>query len=151
MFIPQGVIPALLLPFFDHLSIDEASYRAHVRGVSTTPGIRAITINAHASVRAIKDWSANPQPHERQTRVLQSLDPAVHVLTNHSSWLLSSLVLGCHGLLLGSGSVIAPLQAQLYAAAVGELSHAQAFANRIIPSAEVFYTEPWVDMHNRMK
>ena len=37
------------------------------------------------------------------------------VLTTHSAWLLSSLVLGCHGLLSGSGSVIADLQAQMMA------------------------------------
>jgi 4-hydroxy-tetrahydrodipicolinate synthase len=55
-------------------------------------------------------------------------------------------------LLSGSGSVIAPLQAQLYAAVqAGDLTHAQSMANRIFPTAEVFYTEPWVDMHNRMK
>ena len=27
-FVPQGVIPAVLLPFHDDLSIDEASFRA---------------------------------------------------------------------------------------------------------------------------
>ena len=265
MFVPHGVIPALLLPFFDDFSIDEASYRTHVRDVAKTPGISAITINAHASevgsctfeeqrrileltmeevgdqlpvvhgvyadgsfqaqeiakmateggasallvfpsgittfgqrpemavehfkriaevsplplilfqyplatgqgypmatllqimeqvptVRAIKDWSANPQLHERQIRVLQGLNPAVNVLTTHSAWLLSSLVLGCNGLLSGSGSVIASLQAELFAAVqAGNLPLAQSLSNRIFPTAEVFYTDPWVDMHNRMK
>lgn len=67
-------------------------------------------------MRAIKDWSANPQLHERQIRVLQSRAPAVNVLTTHSAWLASSLVLGCNGLLSGSGSVIAGLQARLWRA-----------------------------------
>ena len=49
--------------------------------------------------------------HERQIRLLQSRSPTVNVLTTHSAWLLSSLVLGCQGLLSGSGSVIADLQA----------------------------------------
>ena len=70
-------------------------------------------------MRAIKDWCANPQLHERQIRVLQSRARPVNVLTTHSSWLLSSLVLGCNGLLSGSGSVIADLQAQLFRAVQG--------------------------------
>ena len=261
MFVPAGVIPAVLLPFHDDLSIDEASYRAHLRDVSAVEGLSAITVNAHASevasctfdeqrrileisreelalpivngvyadgsleaariarmaqqggasallvfppaiytfgqrpemalahfkriadatelplilfqyplaggqgyplatltrivdevptVRAIKDWCANPQLHERQIRVLQSR--SVNVLTTHSSWLLSSLVLGCKGLLSGSGSVIADLQARLFRAVrAGDLAEAKRLHDRITPTAEVFYAEPWVDMHNRMK
>jgi len=262
---PRGVIPAVLLPFFEDLSIDEASYRSHLRDVTSVAGISAITVNAHASevasctaeeqkrvlaitqdeigarlpivngvyadgsleaarlarmahdggasallvfpsgiftfgqrpemavahfrriadatdlplivfqyplangqgyplatlmkiieavptVRAVKDWSANPQLHERQIRALQSLQPAVNVLTTHSAWLFSSLVLGCNGLLSGSGSVIADLQAQLFAAIQsGNLPLAREIHERIWPTIEVFYTEPWVDMHNRMK
>jgi 4-hydroxy-tetrahydrodipicolinate synthase len=262
MFVPAGVIPAVLLPFHDDLSIDEASYRTHLRDVSAVEGISAITVNAHASevasctfdeqrrvleiskeelgalpivngvyadgsleaariarmaekggaaallifpssifsfgqrpemalahfkriadatdlplilfqyplaggqgyplptlirlldevpsIKAIKDWCANPQLHERQIRVLQSR--SVNVLTTHSSWLLSSLVLGCKGLLSGSGSVIADLQARLFRAVqVGNLEEARKLHARITPTAEVFYAEPWVDMHNRMK
>jgi 4-hydroxy-tetrahydrodipicolinate synthase len=264
-YLPQGVIPAALLPFHEDLSIDAASYRSHLRDVAAVEGISAITINAHASevascsfdeqklvleitqdeigarvpivngiyaegsleaariarmahaggasallvfpsgiytfgqrpemavehfrriaevtdlplilfqyqpasgqgyplatllkiveavptVRAIKDWSANPQLHERQIRALQSRTPAVTVLTTHSAWLLSSLVLGCNGLLSGSGSVIADLQAQLFRAVrANDLASARKLNDRIWPTAEVFYTEPWVDMHNRMK
>jgi 4-hydroxy-tetrahydrodipicolinate synthase len=259
------VIPAVLLPFHDDLSIDERSYRAHLRDVAGVEGISALTVNAHASevascsfeeqrrvleitqdevgarvpivngiyaegsleaariarmahdggasallvfpsgvftfgqrpemavahfkriadatdlplivfqyplaggqgyplatllkiieavpsVRAIKDWCANPQLHERQIRTLQSLAPPVSVLTTHSAWLFSSLVLGCDGLLSGSGSVIADLQAQLFRAVQrDDLAAARAIHDRIWPTVEVFYTEPWVDMHNRMK
>jgi 4-hydroxy-tetrahydrodipicolinate synthase len=228
MFVPAGVIPAVLLPFHEDLSIDEPSYRSHLRDVARVEGISAITVNAHASevasctfeeqrrileisrdqlgslpivngvyadgsleaariakmaqdggasallvfpsgittfgqrpemalahfrriadatdlplilfqyplaggqgyptstlleivekvpsVKAIKDWSANPQLHERQIRLLQSRARPVNVLSTHSAWLLSSLVLGCNGLLSGSGSVIADLQAQLFQA-----------------------------------
>ena len=263
-FVPAGVIPAVLLPFHEDLSIDEASYRRHLRDVASVEGVSAITVNAHASevasctfdeqrrvleiskeelgelpivngvyadgsleaariarmaeaggasallvfpsaiysfgqrpemalahfkriadatslpliafqyplangqgyplstltrildevasVRAIKDWCANPQLHERQIRLLQSRTPPVNVLTTHSSWLMSSLVLGCNGLLSGSGSVIAELQAQLFAAVkTNDLEKAKAIHDRITPTAEVFYSEPWVDMHNRMK
>jgi len=261
---PAGVIPAVLLPFHDDLSIDEASYRSHLRDVASVEGISAITVNAHASevasctfdeqrrvlevtqeelgalpivngvyadgsleaariakmaeqggasallvfppgiytfgqrpemavthfrriadatslplilfqyplaggqgyptstllrildevpsVRAIKDWCANPQLHERHVRLLQSRARPVNVLSTHSSWLLSSLVLGCAGLLSGSGSVIADLQAQLFRAVkAGKLDEAKKIQDRITPTAEVFYAEPWVDMHNRMK
>jgi 4-hydroxy-tetrahydrodipicolinate synthase len=104
------------------------------------------------TVRAIKDWCANPQLHERQVRLLQSRTPPVNVLTTHSSWLFSSLVLGCNGLLSGSGSVIADLQAQLFRLVKSNrLEDAKAIHDRITPTAEVFYSEPWVDMHNRMK
>ncbi len=264
-YLPQGVIPAALLPFHEDLSIDSASFRSHLRDLASVEGISAITINAHASevascsfdeqklvldlaqdeigarvpivngvyaegsleaariakmahgggasallvfpsgvysfgqrpemamehfrriaevtdlplilfqyppaggqgyplatllkiveavptVRAIKDWSANPQLHERQIRALQSRTPPVAVLTTHSAWLLSSLVLGCHGLLSGSGSVIAELQARLFRAVqANDLASARKLNDRIWPTAEVFYTEPWVDMHNRMK
>jgi 4-hydroxy-tetrahydrodipicolinate synthase len=263
--IPQGVIPAVLLPFNEDLSIDEASFRAHLRDVASAEGLAAITINAHSTevasctfdeqkrvlaiakdeigarlpivhgvyaegsleaariaemaekgsasallvfppgpftmgqrpemavehfrriagasdlpiiafqyplaggqgypletllkiveavpqVRAIKDWCASPQLHERQIRALQSLNPQVNVLTTHSSWLMSSLVLGANGLLSGSGSVIAGLQAQLFRAVrAGDLATAKQINDRIWPTAEVFYSEPWVDMHNRMK
>ena len=263
--VPQGVIPAVLLPFHEDLSIDEPSFRAHLRDVASVEGLSAITINAHSTevascsfeeqkrvlavakdeigkrlpivhgvyaegsleaariakmatdggaaallvfppgpftmgqrpemavehfrrvagasdlpivafqyplsggqgypletllaiaaavpqVRAIKDWCASPQLHERQIRALQSLTPPVNVLTTHSSWLLSSLVLGANGLLSGSGSVIAGLQAKLYRAVrANDLDTAKAINDRIWPTAEVFYSEPWVDMHNRMK
>ena len=264
-YVPQGVIPAVLLPFHEDLSIDEAAYRAHLREVASVEGVAAITTNAHASevascsfdeqrrvleltqeeigarlpivngiyaegsleaqrlarmaaaggaaallvfppgiytfgqrpemalehfkriaevtdlplivfqyplaggqgypmgtlericdavptVRAIKDWCANPLLHERHIRALQSRARPVNVLTTHSAWLFSSLVLGCKGLLSGSGSVIADLQAQLFHAVQEQnLAKAKAIHERIYPTAEAFYAEPFVDMHNRMK
>src|SRR5918912_542781 len=51
-------------------------------------------LDAVPSVRAIKDWCANPQLHDRQIRALQSRPRPVNVLTTHSSWLFSSLLLG---------------------------------------------------------
>ncbi len=109
-------------------------------------------IEAVPQLAAIKDWCASPQLHERQVRTLQSLDPPVNVLTTHSSWLISSLVMGCSGLLSGSGSVIAELQAKLFRAVrANDLATARKINERIWPTAEAFYAEPWVDMHNRMK
>src|SRR6185436_7942778 len=48
-YIPHGVIPAVLLPFDAELEIDEANFRKHLRDVGSTPGITAITINAHST------------------------------------------------------------------------------------------------------
>jgi 4-hydroxy-tetrahydrodipicolinate synthase len=264
-FTPKGVIPAVILPFHDDLSIDEASFRKHLRDVSATEGLTAVTVNAHStevasctfdeqkrvleiasdeigakmpiingiwadgsleaariakmataggasallvfppapftlgqntamavehfkriadvsdlpiivfqyplatgqgypnetllrmveqvpSIRAIKDWAGSVQQHEWHVRNLQSLARPVTVLSTQSSWLMSSLVLGCNGLLSGSGSVIPDLQAQLFRAVqAGDLKAAQELNDRIFPLASVFYSQPWVDMHNRMK
>lgn len=264
-YVPHGVIPAVLLPFNDDLSIDEKSFRAHLRDVGATQGISALTINAHSTevasctfdeqrrvlevaqdeigaklpiingvwadgsleaariarmaadggasallvfppapftlqqspemalahfkriadasdlpiivfqyplatgqgyprdtllkmceqvptIRAIKDWAGNVPQHEMHIRTLQTLPRPVNVLTTHSAWLFSSVVLGCNGLLSGSGSVIADLQAQLFRAVqANDLATAKKLNDRIYPTARVFYAEPWADMHNRMK
>jgi 4-hydroxy-tetrahydrodipicolinate synthase len=264
-YVPHGVIPAVLLPFADDLSIDEKAFRKHLSDVAATDGLSGITINAHSTevascsfdeqrgvleiaqdevggrmpivngiwadgsieaariarmaeqggasallvfppapftlgqtpamavehfkriadatslplivfqyplatgqgypretllqmieavptIRAIKDWAGNVPQHEMQVRVLQSLKRPVNVLTTHSAWLLSSLVLGCNGLLSGSGSVIPDLQAALFRAVQrNDLAEARRLNDRIYPLARVFYAEPWADMHNRMK
>ncbi|HTH34687.1 MAG TPA: dihydrodipicolinate synthase family protein [Xanthobacteraceae bacterium] len=264
-YVPHGVIPAVLLPFFDDLSIDEKRFRKHLRDVAATEGISAITINAHSTevascsfeeqrrvlaiaqdeiggrlplvngiwadgsleaariarmaeeggasallvfppapftlqqspamavehfkriadasslpiiafqyplatgqgyprdtllkmveavptIRAIKDWAGNVSQHEMHIRELQSLPRPVNVLSTHSAWLFSSLVLGCNGLLSGSGSVIPDLQAALFKAVqANDLAEARRLNDRIYPLARVFYADPWVDMHNRMK
>ena len=104
------------------------------------------------SIRAIKDWIANVPHHEWHIRTLQNLARPVNVLTTHSSWLFSSLVLGPNGLLSGSGSVIADLQAKLFRAVQSnDLAEAKRLNDRIEPMARVFYADPFVDMHNRMK
>jgi 4-hydroxy-tetrahydrodipicolinate synthase len=264
-YLPHGVIPAVLLPFNEDLSIDERSFRSHLRDVAATRGLSAITINAHSTevascsfdeqrrvldiaqdevgdrlplvngiwadgsieaariarmaaaggasallvfppapftlgqspdmalahfkriadatelpiiafqyplatgqgyprdtllrlvdevptIRAIKDWSGNVPQHEMHVRTLQSLPRPVNVLSTHSAWLLSSLVLGCNGLLSGSGSVIPDLQAELFRAVqANDLATARRVNDRIYPLARVFYADPWADMHNRMK
>jgi 4-hydroxy-tetrahydrodipicolinate synthase len=264
-FVPQGVIPAVLLPFHDDLSIDEQSFRAHLRDVGAVPGLSAITINAHSTevasctgdeqrrvmeitgeevgdrlpiihgvwadgsleaariarqaqrggasallvfppapfalgqsagmalahfktisdatdlplivfqyplatgqgypaatlerlfdevptIRAIKDWTPLVPQHESQIRALQGRARPINVLSTNSAWLLSSLVLGCNGLLSGSGSVIADLQAKLFRAVkLNDLAEARRLNDRIYPMARVFYADPFIDMHNRMK
>src|SRR5215475_15457510 len=63
-YVPHGVIPAVLLPFHDDLSIDEKSFRAHLRDVGATQGISALTLNAHSTEVASCTF-------EEQRRVLQ--------------------------------------------------------------------------------
>jgi 4-hydroxy-tetrahydrodipicolinate synthase len=104
------------------------------------------------TIRAIKDWINNVPHHEWHVRTLQSLPRPVNVLTTHSAWLFSSLVLGCNGLLSGSGSVIADLQAALFhAVKANDLTEAKRLNDRIDPLMRVFYADPAIDMHNRMK
>ncbi len=104
------------------------------------------------SIRAIKDWSNDPMLHERHIREFPALSRPVTVLTTHSAWLMSSLVMGAGGLLSGAGSVIADLQVALYQAVVAkDLARAQSINDRIYPLVQAFYTPPFLDMHNRMK
>jgi 4-hydroxy-tetrahydrodipicolinate synthase len=45
----SGVIPACLLPLHDDLSIDQKSYRKHLRDLAAVRGLAAVTVNGHAS------------------------------------------------------------------------------------------------------
>jgi 4-hydroxy-tetrahydrodipicolinate synthase len=103
-------------------------------------------------IQAIKDWCNDPMLHERHIWTLHGLSRPVSVLSTHSAWLMSSLVMGCDGLLSGAGSVIADLQVALFRAVQGQdLARAQATNRRIHPVAQAFYAPPFLDMHNRMK
>ncbi|MEX0794485.1 MAG: dihydrodipicolinate synthase family protein [Pirellulaceae bacterium] len=104
------------------------------------------------TIHAIKDWCNDPKLHEQHIRELHALDRRVNVLSTHSAWLLSSLVLGCDGLLSGAGSVVAHLQVALFEAIKrGDLPAAQAINDKLYPTVQAFYCDPVVDMHNRMK
>lgn len=106
----------------------------------------------YPTIRAIKDWCNDPHLHERHIRELHALDQPVRVLSTHSMWLLSSLVLGCDGLLSGAGSVIAKLQVALFQAVQSnDLKTARAINEQIYPTVRAFYADPLLDMHNRMK
>ena len=104
------------------------------------------------TIKAIKDWSNDPMVHEKHIKTFQNLPNPVNVLTTHSSWLMSSLVMGARGLLSGAGSVIASLQVELFnAVKVKNLESAQKINDQIFPLAQAFYSPPFLDMHNRMK
>ncbi len=108
--------------------------------------------DAVPGVVAIKDWCNNPVQHERNIRLLHEMGRGFSVLTTHSAWLMASLAMGADGLLSGAGSVIAGLQARLWAAVQsGDLAAARAVNDLIWPITNAFYTDPFLDMHNRMK
>ena len=48
-YVPHGVMPAVLLPFADDLSIDEKGFRKHLSDVAATEALSAITVNAHST------------------------------------------------------------------------------------------------------
>ena len=108
--------------------------------------------DAVPSIRAVKDWSGDAMAHERNIRALQIAAAAGQRADDASAWLMSSLVLGCNGLLSGAGSVIADLQVALFRAVrANDLAAARAINDRIYPLAQAFYAPPFLDMHNRMK
>jgi 4-hydroxy-tetrahydrodipicolinate synthase len=101
---------------------------------------------------AIKDWSQDIVVFERNLRALHSLGRPFSVLTTYSQSLLPSLALGADGLLSGHGSIVAPLQVEMWEAVQrGDLKKARVIAEQLFILTEVFYAEPFLDMHNRMK
>lgn len=104
------------------------------------------------SVRAIKDRCNHPVMHEQTIRTMQSMKRPVHVLTTHSAWLLSSLVLGCNGMLSGAGSVFAADHVALWNAVQNDdLTTARAISDRLYDLNARFYKSPILDMFTRMK
>jgi 4-hydroxy-tetrahydrodipicolinate synthase len=104
------------------------------------------------TIRAVKDWCADPILHERHIRTLQARPRPVTLLTTHSAWLMASLTMGAGGLLSGAGSVVADLQVALFEAVKAkDLARAQATNDRLYPVQQAFYAPPFLDMHNRMK
>jgi len=104
------------------------------------------------NVVAVKEWSNDIYVYERNYRELKSLDKHISVLTSFSKSLLASLCIGADGILSGHGSVIADIQVQLFNAVQNkDLSLARKIAEKLYPLVRVFYADPFVDMHNRMK
>lgn len=118
-----------------------------------TPFETMLTLFAQVpSIVAVKDWCHDGRQHERNIRVLQNLPRPVQVLSTHSAWAMSSLTMGCAGLLSGAGSVVAALQVELYRAVqANDLVRAKTVNDRLYPIQQAFYADPFLDMHNRMK
>ncbi|QQK78440.1 dihydrodipicolinate synthase family protein [Salicibibacter cibarius] len=104
------------------------------------------------NVIAVKEFSNNIAVYERNYRELKALDKYISVLSSYSKSLLPSLCIGADGILSGCGSVIADLQIEIFEAVKREnLTEARRVADKLYPLNEMFYSEPFLDMHNRMK
>lgn len=104
------------------------------------------------NVVGVKEGSDHLPTYERNLRAIKKARPEIGVLTTHNTMLFASTALGADGILSGSGSVVADLHAELFEAVQrGDLRAAQAVNDRIWPLTQVFYCDPIVNMHNRMK
>src|SRR5215217_5552778 len=104
------------------------------------------------NVIAIKEWSNDIVAYERNYRALKALNKEISVLSSFSKALLASLCVGADGILSGHGSLIADLHVEIFdAVRRGDLAAARRVSDRIYPLVRVFYAQPFLDMHNRMK
>ncbi len=104
------------------------------------------------NVIGVKEGSDHLPAYERNLRAIKKARPEVSVLTTNNTMLFASTALGADGILSGSGSVAADLHAELFEAVQrGDLRAAQTVNHRIWPLTQVFYCDPPVNMHNRMK
>jgi len=104
------------------------------------------------NVVGVKEGSDHLPTFERNLRAIKKARPEVSVVTTNNTMLFASTALGADGILSGSGSVVADLHAELFAAVRGgDLRAAQKVNDRIWPLTQVFYCDPIVNMHNRMK
>ncbi len=104
------------------------------------------------TVAAVKEWSYDIVAYEDTWRAVKQQVPHVSVLSSFSRSLLASLVVGSDGILSGHGSLVADLQAELWAAVQRQdLAGARTVWDRIYPLARACYADPFFDQHNRMK
>lgn len=103
-------------------------------------------------VVAVKDWSLDIAAHEHNLRVVRAAPHPVSMLTSYSTHLLPALAVGADGILSGHGSVVAGLQARLFAeVSSGDLEGARETYARIQVLTAVVYREPMTNMYARMK
>jgi 4-hydroxy-tetrahydrodipicolinate synthase len=108
--------------------------------------------DAVPTIVAMKDGCGDAVLHERHIETLRGLPRPVAVLNTHSAWLLASQTYGAAGILSGAGSVVADLQVGIFEALRdGDLERARRFNACYAPMSRVFYRQPSLDMHNRMK
>jgi 4-hydroxy-tetrahydrodipicolinate synthase len=89
---------------------------------------------------------------ERNLRALRATGRAVAMLSSYSASLFGTFILGADGAISGMGSVAADLQAELFdTVRRGDLDAAKKVNDRLRPLADVFYSPPFLDQHNRMK
>ncbi|HXH84628.1 MAG TPA: dihydrodipicolinate synthase family protein, partial [Candidatus Tectomicrobia bacterium] len=96
-------------------------------------------------VAGVKDWSNDIVAFERNLRALRATGRPVAMLSSFTMSLMASFLLGADGAISGMGSVVADLQAELFAACQkGDLDGARAINDRLDPLVRVFYAPPFV-------
>jgi 4-hydroxy-tetrahydrodipicolinate synthase len=104
------------------------------------------------NVVSIKEWTNDIVLYERNYHALKALDKDVSVLSSFSRSLFASLCIGADGILSGHGSLVADLHVELLRAVEKQdLALARQIWARIRPVADVCYSDPFLDGHNRMK
>ena len=111
-----------------------------------------VELTAIPRVVGVKDWSNDMVAFERNLRALRATGRAVAMLSSYSASLFGTFILGADGAISGMGSVAADLQAELFdTVRRGDLDAAKKVNDRLRPLADVFYSPPFLDQHNRMK
>lgn len=104
------------------------------------------------NVVGVKEGSDHLPTYERNLREIKKKRPEVSVLTTNNTMLFATTAVGADGILSGSGSVVADLHSDLFEAVQrGDLQGARSVNDRIWHLTQVFYCDPPVNMHNRMK
>lgn len=120
-------------------------------GIGYTPETLARLVEIETVV-GVKDWSNDMVSFEANLRAVRATGRPVAMLSSYTMSLMGSYALGADGSISGLGSVVADLQANLFAAVQAQdLATAQALNDRMAPLVKAIYAPPFVDMHNRMK
>lgn len=104
------------------------------------------------SIVGVKEGTDDMQYYEDNFRALRSCARQVSILCTNNTKLLPSLAIGGDGIISGSGSVIAAYLAKLFhSVEQNDLFAARQIYEKMYPLMRVFYANPVIDMHNRMK
>ncbi len=106
------------------------------------------------SVTTMKIGTREMSKYDRDLAAVRAANPKVTILTCHDEYLLTSMVQGLDGALVGFASFIPEVIVDLYQAVCdGDLKRAQAIQATINPLRDVVYAsgEPSGDAHARMK
>ena len=104
------------------------------------------------SVIGIKEGTDDLERYEDNYRALRACNHQVSILCTNNTKLLPSLAIGADGIISGSGSVMAAMHAELFKCIENnDLFGARAVYEKMYPLVRVFYANPTIDMHNRMK
>jgi 4-hydroxy-tetrahydrodipicolinate synthase len=120
-------------------------------GIGYTPET-LVRLTEIPTVAGIKEWSNDIVVFERHLRAIRATGRPVAILSSFTMSLMTTFLLGADGCISGLGSVIADLQAELFAHVQhGDVDSARKLNDRMDPLVRAVYAPPFVDMHNRMK